>query len=219
MARKKDKEKAIQLRLEGKSYGEIGKKLDVGKGTLSSWLRDYPLPEERMRELRDHNQKRIERFRETMQRKRDDRLLSVLESVNHDIKSLTSREVFIAGLFLYWAEGMKTDRYVTSLSNTDPYMIRFFLVWLQELGASKDKIRVRLQLYSDMDVEKETTFWARELKIPRRFFSKPYIKKSRVADLSYRGGYGHGTCNIIYRDRDMSEYVQMGMKYIRDMYV
>lgn len=219
MARKKDKEKAIQLRLEGKSYGEIGKKLAVGKGTLSSWLSDYPLSAKRLRELRDCNQKRIENFRETMRRKRDVRLQSVFKKVTNDIKSLSRREAFLAGLFLYWGEGMKTDRYVTSLANTDPRMIRFFLVWLRKLGVNENKIHIRLQLYSDMDIEKETTFWARELKIPRRFFSKPYIKKSRLADLSYRGGYGHGTCNVIYRDRDMSEYVRMGMKYIRDMYV
>jgi len=74
MARKKEREKAIQLRLEGKSYTEIKQKLGIGKGTLSGWLHDYPLSSERIKELRDNNPKRIENFRNTMRKKREGQL-------------------------------------------------------------------------------------------------------------------------------------------------
>ena len=37
------KREAIQLRKKGWSYGEIGKKLNVPKSTLSYWLKTIPL--------------------------------------------------------------------------------------------------------------------------------------------------------------------------------
>jgi len=69
MARRLDKEKAIKLRLEGQSYSQIKAELGVSKSTLSGWLGDYPLSSERINELRAHSFKRIERYRNTMQRK------------------------------------------------------------------------------------------------------------------------------------------------------
>ena len=47
------REKAINLRLkEELSYSEIQKRLHVSKSTLSYWLKDYPLTEEKILELR-----------------------------------------------------------------------------------------------------------------------------------------------------------------------
>jgi len=37
------KQKAISLREEGKSYGEINKILGIAKSTLSTWLKDLPI--------------------------------------------------------------------------------------------------------------------------------------------------------------------------------
>ena len=58
--------KAIKLRKEGRSYSQIKKELRVSKSSLSLWLRQYPLSEKRLRELRDFNEQRIERFRNTI---------------------------------------------------------------------------------------------------------------------------------------------------------
>jgi len=105
MARILDREKAIQLRLKDKSYSQIKAELGISKSTLSGWLRNYPLSEERIRELRDHSSQRIERFRETMRKKHEVRLRAVYEEQKKVLLPLTKREFFIAGLFLYWGEG------------------------------------------------------------------------------------------------------------------
>ena len=52
---------AEKMRLEGHSYSSIQKKIGVSKSTLSSWLREIPLSDTRLRELRDFNPVRIER--------------------------------------------------------------------------------------------------------------------------------------------------------------
>ena len=73
MARFKDHQKALDLRKQGMSYTQIKKTLKVGKSTLSVWLRKYPLSKERIKELRNNNERRIEKFRETMKQKKQEK--------------------------------------------------------------------------------------------------------------------------------------------------
>ena len=123
MALRKEKSEAIRMRKEGASYSQIKEKLKVSKSSLSLWLHEMPLPEKRLRELRDWNVVRIERFRNTMRRKREGRWAEVRKRAAKDIRTLSKRELLIAGLFLYWGEGTKTSVASTSISNTDPAMI------------------------------------------------------------------------------------------------
>jgi len=67
-----------------------------------------------------------------------------------------------------------------------------------------------------MDTRKEKLYWSRELKIPKSQFRKPYIKKSKLSDVMHRrGGFGHGTCVILYGSREINDYVLQGMEYLR----
>jgi len=68
MAKFREREKAIALRKERQmSYSQIKKILKVSKSTLSLWLRNYPLPEEKIKELQkkgwERSEAAIERFR------------------------------------------------------------------------------------------------------------------------------------------------------------
>jgi len=218
MARRKDKEKVFLLRQKGASYSEIRQKLNVPKSTLSYWLRDYPLSPERIRELRDNNPQRIEKFRNTMRKKQEEKFKEAYKKVSRDIGRINKRELFIAGLFLYWAEGGKTANSQIYLGNTDPSMICFFIGWLNLLGIEKNNLKIRLQLYSDMDVKKETEFWSNTINISKKQFRKPYIKKSRQEDISYKIRYNHGTCNIIFGSKAMSDYVLAGIKKLQKLY-
>ena len=74
MARFKDHERAIILRKRGMRYSQIKKILKVSKSTLSTWLKDHPLSEERIRQLRDWSEQRIEKCRETKRKKKEKRL-------------------------------------------------------------------------------------------------------------------------------------------------
>ena len=215
MALREKKSEAVRMRKEGASYSQIKEQLKVSKSSLSSWLHDMPLPEKRLRELRDWNAVRIERFRDTMRGKRENRWTKVRERAAKDIGSLSKREFLIAGLFLYWGEGAKTSVASTSLSNTDPAMIRFFIQWLELLGVPKNRLRVYVHLYSDMDIKQELRYWSKTLDLPLSSFRKPYIKTSNRSGLSYSQKFTHGTCNVIYGNRDVSEYVLMALDYIR----
>jgi len=218
MARLADKERARTLRAEGKTYSEIKQMLSVGKGTLSAWLADMPLSGEQMRSVRDWNPRRIEHFRETMRKKREARLQVAYVKAKNDIGKLSRRDLYIAGLYLYWGEGNKSGQAKVGISNTDPSVILAFLDWAKIMDIPREKLYVRLHLYKDMDMQKEMQYWSQTLRIPTTQFRKPYVKESLLSGLTYKNGYGHGTCNLRFENMPMWEYITMALKYMREQH-
>jgi len=219
MARFKDREKALILRKRGLSYSQIKKALKLSKSTLSLWLRDYPLSKQRVRELRDWNEQRIEKYRETMRQKRETRLNQFYGEQKKLLFPFGKRELFLAGLFLYWGEGSKSHLTDISISNNDPSIIKFFINWLiKNLLVPKEKIKIQLHLYNDMDINKELKFWSRISNIPLTQFNHPYIKKTSSTRINHKGGFGHGTCNVRVGGARLAEKVHMAIKAIADKY-
>ncbi|MES2668721.1 MAG: hypothetical protein V4644_03475 [Patescibacteria group bacterium] len=215
MAKRELYERAISMRKEGKSYSQIRDVLEVSKGSLSRWLKEYPLPHERINELRENSEKRIERCRETKARKRAARVGEIYTRISEDIGVLSDRELFLAGLFLYWAECTKGEPGRVCMTNTDPSMLFFFMRWLSAQGIEHSRLKVKLHLYSDMDIEAETAFWSKTLALGQEAFRKPYIKAT-VYDKpkNYRGRFGHGTCNVFLNDVLLYEKILAGIDYL-----
>jgi len=176
-----------------------------------------PLTREQMIAVRDLNPRRIEKYRKTMEKKRQARLDLAYQKAQKDIGKLTARELFIAGLFLYWGEGAKSMRGTTLIANTDPDIVRFFLQWMIASGVDRKKIKIKLHLYSDMDIKKESGYWSKYLDIPLSQFRNPYIKTSLLSGLTYKNGFGHGTCNVFFGNIAFWEYVMMSLKYIKTL--
>lgn len=214
MARKQDKETARTLRKQGMSYSEIRERLDVSKSTLSVWLRDMPLSEKRINELRARAPRRIERFRATMKAKKDARRTEVFSKVAKDIEDSTNTS-FVAGFYLYWGEGTKTAEYTVSLTNSDPSMMQAFIQWLDLLGVDRTRLKVKLHLYIDQNEEQVKKKWAVALTIPLRNFNRSYIKDSYSYRKTYKGMFPYGTCVVTYHNRDLYEYVLAGVKYLQ----
>lgn len=220
MTRFKDRQKAIQLRIEGKSYSQIKAELGVSKSTLSCWLKDFPLTAEKIRELRDKNPRRIEKYIATRARKKRERLDKIYEIERKKFRPLTKKALFMAGLFLYWGEGTKTMDARLSVSNTNPAIIKFFIKWLTEsLGVPKEKLRVYLHLYSDMVISREIAFWSEILVLSPRQFTKPYIKKSSRKMINYKNTFKHGTCNVIIGDARLTERILINLKVIEEEFI
>ena len=218
MARKEDKQKALIMRQKGMSYSQIKQKLGVSKSTLSGWLYKFPLSEQRIRELRDNSPIRIEHYRNTMRAKREERIKRQYQLVMKDIGILSRRDIFMSGLFLFWGEGGKTLNGLTALSNTDPSVLVFFIQWLKILGVPEEKLKARLHVYADMNIRTTTKYWSDLLSIPVASFNKPYVKESNLIDLTYKNGFGKGTCMVMVANKVLNDYILMGIKRIQEMY-
>ncbi len=213
------REMAITLRKKEMSYSQIKKKVNVSKSTLSLWLRSYPLSPKRIKELRDCNEKRIERFRSTMRQKREEREKITYIQQSKRLSSFSTKELFLAGLMLYWGEGTKTQKDALIMTNSNPSIINFFILWTTKiLHVPSKKIRVCLHLYSDMDPKKEIDWWSHTISIPISQFNQPYIKKSLKKRINYKGSFGHGTCQAKICDVKTAEKILMSIKYINEKY-
>ncbi|HRN96057.1 MAG TPA: helix-turn-helix domain-containing protein [Candidatus Levybacteria bacterium] len=222
MARILDRQKALQLRSQGKTYTEIRRELGIPKSTLSEWLSTLTLDPKQLKILQKKKAKSreiaIEKTRVVKQNKRNDRLTAVYNEERALLIPLTQRELLIAGLFLYWGEGGKHLQGSISLNNTDPAVIKFYLYWItQVLHFPKSTVKVALHLYSDMDEVKEKKYWSYELRIPLQQFTKPYIKKSKRSEIDQKG-FGHGTCGLRVNNVRMKEKIIMGIKALSDHY-
>jgi len=153
MARVIDRQKAIDLRKQGKTYGQIKQELGI-----------------------------------TKQKKRQFRIESIYKEQKKYWVSLSQKELEIAGLFLYWREGNKRLNGSVFINNTDPNVLKFALYWyIKGLRIPKQKIKVDLHLYSDMNIQEEISFWSRTLKLPMSQFRKPYIKASTRVGIDQKG--------------------------------
>lgn len=197
-----EREEAVRLRLEEQlGFGEIAKKIGVSKSTLSRWLQDLPLSEERILELRraawGRGEAKRERFRETMRQKRLTHEQEVYEVQKRKFNRISEQSLFVAGLMLYVAEGDKKTRAEIAFSNTDPVLIRFFMRWLERfLEVPHGKFRAQLHLYENMDLPKEERFWREQLGLEKSQFCKTQVRPVRAGSFSYREPFRHGTCKL-----------------------
>lgn len=217
MARTKDKAKVLELRKKGHSYSMIKAELDISKGTLSGWLKDFPLSDKRISELQSNSQIRIEKSRNTKQKKKDARRKDVYNKVAIDIENSKDPE-FVAGFYLYWGEGTKTAEYSIAITNTDPAIIKCFVTWLRKFGISPDNLKIKLHIYTDQNEKELKKFWSKVTGIPEINYYKSYSKLSSSKSKTYKGTFSFGTCSVIYHERDTYEYVLAGIKYLRDKY-
>lgn len=213
------KEKAVRLRLERQlGYGAIRKQVPVAKSTLSVWLRDFPLSEERIRELKKAGwskfEAKVERYRNAMRKKREQKDQAEYEKYSKYFNKKISKKVFFtSGLMLYLAEGAKTNYYTVSIANTDPRIIKFFIRWLEEFfEVSKDKLRAFLHLYENMDIEKEVAFWENELGFSNSQFYNPYITKFKKTSFLYKESFRHGTCSVSFCNTIIKRRIMMAIK-------
>jgi transcriptional regulator with XRE-family HTH domain len=215
------RERALALRKEQlMSYSQIKEILKVSKSSLSLWLKNYPLSPERINELRGNNERRIERYRETRRKIREARLQRYYLEQQKNLFPLSKKEILIAGLFLYWGEGSKSKPTEVFVSNTNPAVISFFIYWLKNVfNIPRKDIRFRMHFYEDMDVKKETVFWAKTLRVSETQFSKPYIKKSSSLRINEKGSFGHGTCNAGIYDARLCEQILMALKAIANAHM
>lgn len=158
------REQAVKLRIEEElSYSAIRERLNVSKSTLSYWLREMPLSEEKILELRRNGWQKgeasRERFRGTMREKRAQKDRAVYDKQRKKLLNLPNEAFFVAGLMLYLGEGDKKNTARIAPANTDPRIITFFIKWMTEfLDVARENIRAELHLYENMDIEEEKKF-------------------------------------------------------------
>ncbi|MBZ1345325.1 MAG: hypothetical protein KY055_01635 [Candidatus Nealsonbacteria bacterium] len=204
-----DKHLVLQLRKRGKSYNAISKELGIPKSTLSGWLKNNPWSEQIKQGLIEKNRaligKKIRIMNKARKKKLETWYKQCRQQAEKEFPQLKSNPLFLAGLMLYWGEGdSKIENCMIRLSNTDPEMIKIFSSFLQKIcQISKEKIRIHIILYPDLNDEICKNFWSKISGIPQAQF----IKTSFIQGKHPTRRLTNGICIIYVASRELKEKI------------
>lgn len=167
---------AIKSRKKGLSYGEIKKKIDVSKSTLSFWLKNIRLKPEYQKRFYTKRIQNLARGPQSQRERRLREIKKIIEEAEKEIQIPLSFETYrLMGAALYWAEGSKGK--IFEITNSDPYFILFMVHWVGEIFKMPPQIlKARLNIYPQQNELKIKKFWSNLTDIPLENFGKTYIK-------------------------------------------
>ncbi len=173
--------KIISLRHKGMSILEIKEETSRGVATIQRIVKNVKVTGNSLKILKLKQGGSKMRAQLGWQRSLDSAKLLFSEN-------LSSREKVLIASCLYWGEGNKTE---FNLSNTDPGLIKVFLLCLEEIGVSRDRLKVSIRTYEDLDRSICIKYWAHLLEIPEsKILSVNVIKGKKKGKLKY------GMCRI-----------------------
>lgn len=181
------KEIAIDLRKQGLSYREIMQQIPVAKSTISDWLHSVQLAQHQKQRLTEKKLAAIKRGGAAKHQQRVDRTKLIIEKAKSEIGSISKRELWLMGVMLYWAEGSKEKMYGasarTQFTNMDPFMIGFFLFWLENIcGIQKTDLIFEISIHETHRhrIEEIIDYWSKIVGVSRDCFSRIYFKKANI---------------------------------------
>jgi hypothetical protein len=193
------RERARELRLQGWTYDQIQVELGCSKSSISLWVRDLPRPERRdpTEQAKLAARKRWEHELAV----RDGERQKTKAAATNEIGALTDRELFMAGVALYWAEGAKDKPYArrenVQFVNSDPGVIRIYLAWLDLLGVGRERLRYRVMIHETGDVEGAKHYWADLVGVDGSAFMRTTIKKHNPKTVRKNVGENYRGCLVI----------------------
>jgi len=199
------KNKALRLRKNGKSINEIAEKLKIAKSTISLWCRDIKLTAKQIERLTKRqisgSYKGRMKFLERIRKERMKEVTLLRKQGINEIGKLTKRDLFIAGIAMYWSEGYTySGGEQVGFTNSDPKMILLILKWFKEIcKISKDKIflQVKINKIHKNRIKRIENYWSNLTKIPLLQFNKTILLKTKVKKVYPNPNIYYGTLRIL----------------------
>lgn len=200
-----ERNKAIELRRQGKTYTEIQKIIPVCKSSLSYWLRNIELTSEQRERIQYKNQlikKSFIEYNELKKREAEKRRNNIKDAAKKEINKISQRELKLLGIALYWAKGSKGSRSGTAVfSNSDPFMIVLMMHWFRKICCVPElKFRSSFQAYNSQNIEEIKAYWSKLTDIPQGQFIAPSLRTSMTSKGKRGNILPYGTLRIQIAD-------------------
>lgn len=196
---------ARKLRKRGVSVGKIAEVLGVAKSTVSWWVRDIVLTPQQHEKLKKSEQagRELGRLKVALiqMEKRLKRIENAKQAGIRMIACLNERELFLAGLALYWAEGgksLKNKR--VEFCNSDPRMVKFLILWLKKcLGVKNEDLRavVGINQIHEAREQKVREYWSEISGILLAQFRKTSYKRINNKKIYENFEDHYGTLSVL----------------------
>ncbi|MFF3873927.1 hypothetical protein [Streptomyces sp. NPDC001978] len=205
------RERARGLRRQGWTYNQIQAELGCSKSSVSLWVRDLPRPEPKC--TPEEQRARMNAGLARLHASRDQERTTAKQTAATAIGELSDRELFIAGVALYWAEGSKDKPYrrteVLQFINSDPNVIKLFLRWLELLEVRRDRLTLRVSIHETADVEAAERFWAEVVGVEVSAFSRATLKRHNPRTVRRNTSDSYRGCLTIYVRQSADLYRRM----------
>jgi hypothetical protein len=185
MRKDKEHKNAILLRQQGYSLNEISAKLKVSKSTASLWLRSVNLDKNAKSRLQQRTKANsLAGLMAYSQHLRDRKTKQIKSDENKGesmLGKVSDRDIYCIGLGLYWGEGYKRGSQEFGFTNSDPAMIRFYILWLTKVFSVKKKdLILRISINNSHQSRKSEVekYWVTITGIPFSQFTKTSFIKS-----------------------------------------
>jgi hypothetical protein len=177
---------AVSLRRGGYSYSEIQKFVAVPKATLSYWFREIKLSPEQLMRLEKKRADAIKQGTSERSKRVNEAIAKIEKSSAKDITEISKRELWLMGIMLYWRERV-SDRDVkkgVKFTSSDPYLIKLFLKWLQDVGQLGEADVLCDIFIDDLPAQagakkKAIGYWANVTSFPQEVFTRVYVQKTK----------------------------------------
>ena len=204
---REDKQEAIKMRIEGKSYSEISKTLNVPKSTLSYWLKDVRMTAEKTKALRERSSKAG--FNALLKRNKSQKIEAkkraeaiIKKSIN-EINQINLENLRLIGSALYAGEGGKSKNRV-DFTNSNPQIIKIIMRFFREVcGVNKNKFRIQLAIHDENRIEDAREYWSRITEIPTSQFMKVSLALSKYSKKKRKNRLPYGTVQIRISDVEL----------------
>ncbi|MDQ5968989.1 MAG: hypothetical protein QG579_146 [Patescibacteria group bacterium] len=170
----------IGLRKTGHSLNEIKSIVNRGYGTIFRYIKGVeilPQHEQEWKIKRGGSRKKSQKEWEEARTKADAL-----------VGDFGLKERMLVLSCLYWGEGNKRE---FNVINGDPTLIRVIVSCLEDLGVSRDEIKVSLRLFSDIGKTEAVNFWTKELNL-----IKNSITKFEIIEGKKKGKLRYGMCRV-----------------------
>jgi hypothetical protein len=198
------RQKAIDLRKKGYSYGMIREEMGLAKSTLSDWVSKIPYKPNSETLKRVQKAKLKSAIFKSRQKIKE--INEMQEIASKELGEISQRDILLLGIGLYLGEGTKSGE-VVGLVNSDPSIIKLFIKWFKLVCGLKTKnFKPYLHLYPDNNIEKSYQYWQSITKIPRNQFGKTTIDRRTNKSKIRKGKLPYGTMHLHIKSLNNKEH-------------
>ena len=203
-------EQVIELRKQGKTYGEIQDMLGqkIAKSTLSYWCKEVSLPPEYTKRVSELIVAGLTKSRALALAKKQEIRDEKHKQLIHDyafVKNLLKDKntALVALAMLCLGEAAKGNNLF--LGSSDERIIRLFIKLLKRcIPFDMEKVRCTVQCRADQNAEELENYWIKVTGIPKRLFYKTRIDPRTIGKPTIQTKY-RGVLKVNYFDSQVQK--------------
>lgn len=200
------KEQAINLRKEGRSYNEIGKKIGLSKSTLSYWLHNVSLSEKAKNRLNkrvyEKSVKALIKRNKAQTFEAEKRSKLIYKTACLQVKKIDKKQLFLIGTALYWGEGYKKGADGSSwkcvdFTNSDCDMVKVMMRFFREICLVNEKqFRIQVMVHKKEQVKEAVKYWSKITGVNKEQFIKTSYSVSSASKGKIKNILNYGTVHV-----------------------